>query len=177
MMKHKVKGDVFDKTFEYVKKKAGKNGLEKLSFKKENYPIVKWFPFSEYCKLLDEIQKEIMNDDISKIYDMGYYMIKDDIRWRTVFKNKNPVEIFSTSKRQKEQYVVGEFKSELVDEGEIRIKLMIEHEEDLCTDLWCESYHGRIQAILDLTEFDGDIEKELNRYEKKTICDYHIRWQ
>ncbi len=172
-----MKGDLFEKTFDYLEKKRGRMGLEKLSFNKENYPVVKWFPFSEYCQLLKEMYKELMDEDISQFYRMGYGMIEDDVRWRTVFEGKDPSDIFSTVKRQKEQYVVGEISSEKVGDKHIKITMEINTEDELYAKLWSESYHGRIHAVLDLTGYEGDVEKTLEFDGDKKACIYDIKWE
>ncbi|MGM0510788.1 MAG: hypothetical protein ACQESD_06640 [Thermoplasmatota archaeon] len=176
-MNEKIKGDLFEKTFDYLEKKSGKMGLEKLSFDRENYPVVKWFPFSEYCRLLKEMYEEVMEKDPSQFYRMGYGMIKDDVRWKTVFQGKNPSEIFSTVKRQKEQYVVGDIKSERMGDKHIKVTMEINAEDELCARLWAESYHGRIQAVLDFTGSDGKIEKTLEFDKDRKACIYDIKWE
>lgn len=175
-MKPKIKGDLFEKTFTYIKGKKGEMGLENLSFDEEDFPEGGWFPLSIYCALLKEMYEKLMDEDISDLYRMGYNMINDDERWKSVFKDKDPHDIFTTNKRQDEQYKVGRTESRVIDEGHIRIRLDMETTDPLYVELWTELYLGRIQAVLDVSGYEGKIEKHIDDERGNNICYYDIRW-
>lgn len=173
-MNAEAKGELFQETISYIKEKYGQRGSSSLGVDEREFIPVKWYPFSEYCSLLFDIYRELMDGDMDKIYRMGYEMITKDERWRSVFEKREPREVLSSTKRQEEQYRLGDIQLIEDDEDEIILEFMMNLQEDLCMELWSESYRGRLAGVLELTGHDGSVELDMDLERRVSV--YTVEW-
>ncbi len=177
MNEGQIKGKPFQHALEYVAKKWGQNGLDMVSFASDKYLPERWYPFSDFYHLLSDICTKLAGGDASIIYHMAREMALNDGQWRILFKGKDPNECFMSTKYQDDQYIVGNFDAETLEEGHISIDMTPWIEDDYHVELWCEFYHGQIQGILNLTGHIGKVEKTLHLDKEPKSCTYHIKWE
>ena len=177
MNESRIKGKLFQYTLEYVAKKWGQNGLDVVSFASDKYLSERWYPFSDFCHLLSEICTKLASGDTSNISRMAREMAWNDRQWRTHFKGKDPNEVFISTKYQDDQYIVGKFDAEIVEEGQISVHMTPWIEDDHSIELWCEFYQGHVQGTLNLTGHKGKVEKTLHLEKEPKSCTFNIKWE
>ena len=151
MPENQAKGDVFLKILDQVVKKWGNRGLKEIGADPSQYKVEQWYPFSELCSTLSNIQAKLGNNNPLSVYQLGFRIIKDDPRWQDVFHDQNPAEIFLSTKRQEAQYKAGTQELERVGEKHIRVEL----QNWDCDDVWYDFFRGRLQGVLELTGRTG----------------------
>jgi hypothetical protein len=163
MPKPEVKGDLFQQTYELIEKKWGKEGLGRIGLRRKQYKMEKWYPFEEYCGLLEAAVLTLGSGDITILFQIGCDMIVNDVRWPIAFKGKNPGKVFDTTRTQDSQFRIGKFDIEKVSKKHIHI----------CMDLWCDV----LQGVLIITGYLGRVEKEKNKTDWRKQCVYDITWR
>lgn len=153
----KVKGFMFQKSLEYVKKKLGKKVFTELGYDPGQFQPEKWYPFSDFCLLLARIDYMLSDYYTDNTFKIGYDMMFNDERWQTLFKDKDPKDIFTSYKRQDAHVQVGEFETESVEAGRIKVKMSVQSEDPDHARYWSEYYHGNFKAILDITGKKGTV--------------------
>lgn len=177
MARPEVKGDLFRNTLDYVTKRWGKVGLEKLTMRQEAFLPQGMYPFTDFCDMLSKIEKDLANGRAESIWRLGKEMIVNDVRWQAFFRSKDPNDIFTSTKRQDSQYLVGTFKTERKDIGHITIEVeMWKTTEESCR-LWNEFYKGRLQGVLDLTNHKGEVEYTPTPGKEGTSGTFHVKWK
>ncbi len=172
MSENKAKGDLFHHVLAYVNKKWGKESLEKLGKAQKDYRPADWYSFPEFCNILTDINTKLGNSDGQAVNQMGCEMIKNDFRWRTIFKGRNPVYVFITTKRQDTQYTGGVYSARVIEDKSIRIYIS----DWDCDFIWYEFIRGRLQGVLELTGHDGVVDmKRADEVESGYI--YDITWK
>jgi len=173
----KVKGFMFQKSLEYVKKKLGKRVFEELGYDPEQFQPEKWYPFTDFCMLLARIDYMLSDYYTDNTFKLGYDMIFNDERWQTLFKEKDPLEIFSTYKRQDAQVQVGEFITQSVEEGRIKVKMVVNSQDPDHVRYWSEYYQGNFKAVLDITGKKGTVGLNRDPDGSYNICIYDVIWE
>jgi hypothetical protein len=151
--------------------------MDRVSVGMGEYLPEGWYPFGDFCRLLSRIHNDLGKGDPVHIFRMGKRTVIDDDRWRNLFQNKNPKEVFTTTRRQEAQYDVGDFIVKSVKEGHITIRASLWDCEETEAALWSEFYRGRISGILELTGRDGKVEMDTDFTEDKKCCTYEIAWK
>ena len=153
----KVKGYMFQRSLEYVKKKLGKKVFEELGYNPEQFQPEKWYDFEDFCKLLARIDYMLSDYYNDNTFKLGYDMMFNDNRWQTLFRDQDPGDIFTSYKRQDAQARVGEFESSVLEDGRIQVKMKVWSEDPDNARYWSEYYHGNFKAILDITGRKGTV--------------------
>ena len=153
----KVKGYMFQKSLEYVKKKLGKKVFEELGYNPEQFQPEKWYPFQDFCVLLARIDYMLSDYYSDNTFKIGYDMIFNDDRWQNMFKDMDPVEIFTSYKRQDAHAQVGEFTNDVLEDGRIQVKMIVWSDDPDHARYWSEYYQGNFKAILDITGKKGTV--------------------
>lgn len=157
MEEAKIKGFMFQKSLEYVKKKLGKKVFEELGYNPDQFQPEKWYPFQDFCTLLARIDYMLSDYYTDNTFKLGYEIMYNDDRWHHLFKDKDPGDIFSTYKRQDAQAQVGEFETNTVEDGRIQVKMTVWSDDPDHNRYWSEYYHGNFKAILDITGRKGTV--------------------
>ncbi len=147
MPENKVKGDIFLKVLDQVVKKWGEPGLKKIGADPSQYEMEQWYPFSELCALLRIIKETLGKNNPLAVYQLGFRIMKDDPQWQGFFDDKDPAEIFLSTKRQDTQYKAGIQTLERINDKHTRVNI-INWE---CDDIWYEFFRGHLQGVLELT--------------------------
>jgi hypothetical protein len=173
----KVKGFMFQKSLEYVRKKLGKKVFEELGYNPEQFQPEKWYSFTDFCLLLARIDYMLSDYYTDNTFKLGYDMMSNDERWVNLFKGKDPREIFSTYKRQDAHVQIGEFITESVEEGRIKVKMELWTEDADHSRYWSEYYHGNFKAILDITGKKGTVGLHRDPKGQFNIYYYDVIWE
>ena len=173
MPENKAKGDLFHHLLAYVNKKWGKEGLDKLGKVQDDFNAADWYPFSELCGLLTDINAKMGNGDGQAVNRMGTDMIKNDFRWRTIFNGRNPAYVFITTKRQDTQYIGGQYSARVVADKNIRINMKGWE----CGEVWYEFVKGRLQGVLELTGHEGAVNMTRSGTGDEPEYVYDITWK
>lgn len=170
----KVKGFLFEHAFGYIKKHWGETGVETLrTTAKASYNSDQWYPLEEFCELLSNIVVLFNRDDI--ISKLGYESIVMDIRYKSLFRKKNPQEVLMGTENQDREFQCGEFDFITFGTNIIGITLNTCLEDEDSSKLWCEYYEGRVKGVLDLMGKEGKIDTEFIEGEKNGGV-YRVRW-
>ena len=151
MPENQAKGDVFLKVLDQVVKKWGNRGLKEIDADPGQYKMEQWYSFAALCKILRDTQTKLGNNNPLTVYQLGFRIIKDDPRWQDVFYDKNPAEIFLSTKRQEAQYKAGTQSLERIGEKHVRVEL----QNWDCDEVWYDFFRGRLQGVLELTGRTG----------------------
>jgi len=173
----KVKGFMFQRSLEYVKKKLGKKVFEELGYNPDQYQPEKWYPFADFCVLLTRIDYMLSDYYTDNTFKLGYDMMFNDERWHHLFKDKDPLEIFSSYKRQDAQYQIGEFTTESVEEGMITVRMVLWIDDPDHSRYWSEYYQGNFKAILDITGKKGTIGLRRDPKDSYNSFLYEVIWE
>lgn len=169
MMEGKVKGDLFNNVLALVAKKWGKEGVRTVGRAPDRFKADEWYPLPKLCELLSDIDYRLGGGESSVPYEIGYEMVRNDFRWRTIFTGRDPSYVFLTNKRQETQFTGGYSRARAVDDNHIRIEMG----DWTCGPSWYEFCRGRLQGILELTGQSGSV--EMTRGEGN--CTYDIKWR
>jgi hypothetical protein len=172
-----VKGNLFQHSLEYVQHKWGQYGSDVLSINKNDFLPERAYPIADFCKLLSKVSNKLGKGQSSDMYFMARGMIKKDDRWQTVFKGQDPLEVFTSTKHQEDQYSVGDHKVEKSETGHVRIKFTPSFDNEDWMKVWCEFYRGRLHGVLDITGHPGTVEMKFKKKRKKRICLYDVTWE
>lgn len=171
MAESQAKGDIILKVLDQVVVKWGKDGLDIIETDLKRYNAEQWYSFSELCGLLSKVKSRLGNNNPLAIYQIGFNTIKKDPRWQSLFNNTNPAEVFLTTKRQDDQYMVCTHIATSVDAKHVRIEL----KNFMGEPVWLEFYRGRLQGVLELTGRTGVVHL-LPPGEQDGIRIYDIKW-
>jgi hypothetical protein len=149
MAGYQVKGDVFIKVLELVGMKWGADGLQAVG--NGSYLEEKWYPYENFCDLLNRVKSTLANGNPMIIYQLGFNVVKKDRRWQEIFGCLNPADVFVTTKRQEDLYHVGTYTSAAIGPKHVQVTLTGKD----CRPEWCEFYRGRLQGVLELTGRTG----------------------
>jgi uncharacterized protein (TIGR02265 family) len=170
-----VRGNFFMQALDHVKRKWGQTGLDKINECHENYLPERTYPFEDFCALLSKISSALGEDTISDYSKLGGDMVRNDERWRQMFRGMDPRGVFSTTKRQDGRYQVAFIEVESDDVGEVRLNMRIDIGKKELQDMWAEFYKGRLEAVLELTGYKGFV--EMARGKKGGAYSYIITWE
>ncbi len=173
MPDNKAKGDLFQHVLAYVRKKWGRDALEDLDKTPEQYRPAEWYAFSEFCTVLTDINAKLGDGDDLAVFHMGCEMIKNDFRWRTIFKGRSPVYVFKSTKRQDTQYTGGVNTANIIADKHIRIAMSGWD----CDYIWYEFIKGRLQGVLELTGNNGTVDMTEVNESDHTGFTYDITWE
>jgi hypothetical protein len=151
MSESQAKGDVFLKVFDQVVKKWGNRGLQTIEKDPGQYKMEHWYSFEELCITLRDIKIKLGNNSPLTIYQLGFRIIKDDPRWQNIFDDRDPAEIFMSTKRQDGQYKAGTQDVKQISEKHVQVDLLNWD----CDDVWYDFFRGRLQGVLELTGRTG----------------------
>jgi len=174
-MDAKLKGGFFIKTLEYVSRKQGSDALKEFQKPIEFYQEEHWYPFDEFCQNLEKMERMFQDDRKDTLFLLGRATIKRDTRWSTMFKGKDPKDVFGVNTRQDDQVRVGDFNIEEVSENHIRIKMSLWSENLEHTRIWSRYYLGCSQAIMDLTGKKGFVSTRPDP-ENQTVIFFEFNW-
>ena len=151
MPENQAKGDVFLKVLDQVVKKWGNRGLKEIGAAPSQYKMEQWYSFTELCNVLRAIKEKLGNGNPLTIYQLGFNIIKDDPRWQGIFDDKDPADIFLSTKRQDAQYKAGTQEVKIISEKHVQVDL----QNWDCDDVWYDFFRGRLQGVLELTGRTG----------------------
>ncbi len=167
-----VKGDLIQRVLAFVMIVWGDEGLEKIKRNPDQFEKNDWFPISEFTSLLKDID-EILDEGVSPaIYQMAHTMMRNDFKFRTIFKNKDPKYVFMTTKRQETLIKGGRYLAKAVDDHHVRIEMSGWSDDPR----WYEFYRGRLQGVLELTGREGTIEMTSANSSNGQVYFYDIKW-
>ena len=176
MDESKVKGFMFERALNYIKKKLGTNALDDLGMAPVQFLQERWYPLSDFCSVLAHIDYQLSDYHTENVYKLGLDMIIVDPRWAHLFRGKDPKEVFTSTLRQDDSFKVGDFETVSIDEGRIKLKMHLLTDDPDHIRLWQEYYRGCLDGILlhigknghseVLKDPDGDIQ----------TCIYDIFW-
>jgi hypothetical protein len=176
MEKARIRGELFQQVMDYIHKKWGSDGLEMLGMEIDHFKPDAWYDLDEFCELMDSLYTTLGISDPKEPFRIGKWMVTSNPRWVAVFKGKDPGDVFTGSKNQELEYVVGEFKGIHSKGNEISIHSTIWTTNNRHLELWSEFYRGRMQGVLDLTGRRGMVTKVADMLEKEATCTYGITW-
>ncbi len=171
MSESRVKGDIILKVLDGVASRWGRNGLEIIGYEPANYRQEQWYPFDEMCSILASAKTRLGNNNPLTVYQLGFRTVKDDPRWQDIFDDQDPSEVFTTTKRQESQYVVGTATAKNLGPKHVRIDYRSEETDQV----WFEFYRGRLQGVLELTGRTGVVHL-LPQGEAKGVRSYDVKW-
>jgi hypothetical protein len=124
-------------------------------------------------RILDQVvvKSRLGNNNPLAIYQIGFNTIKKDPRWQGLFGNKNPAEVFLSTKRQDDQYMVCAHIATTIGAKHVRVELDGFKGEPV----WLEFYRGRLQGVLELTGRTGVVHL-LPCGEKEGARTFDIKW-
>lgn len=157
MNEARLRGNFFNKAFEYTKKRIGKAGMEKLNWYQEDYIKDGWYDFTQFCQLLQKIDSTVPQRPPSTLYHLGYHLISSDIRWPTMFKGVDPKIVFGSNTRQDDQMKIGEFNVGDLELGKAVINVCLKTDDPVYRDTFAEYYRGVNSAILEITQRQGEV--------------------
>jgi len=173
MPEAKVKGFLFHYATDYVEKKWGNAGLERIGMKKDRYIFEKWYPMDEFLDLLTAIEGEWGKVDPPYPYKIAYSTMTHDVRWPSVFRGKDPRDLFLETKYQNTEYVCGDFEAWRDGEFNVvtRARLWIRDHEK--ARLFAQFYYGQVMAVLKMTGKKGDIVMDLKEEDGDLVVQYN----
>ncbi len=173
MEEAKVKGFLFHYALDYVTRKWGNAGLEKLGVGgKTDYIYERWYSFDDFLDLLEKIELGWGDPETSHSYRIAFETMTSDIRWQTVFKGKDPRDLFLDTKYQNTEYVCGEFENWLDGPNNIVTKMVLWCMDWERAKLFAQFYHGQLSAVLKMTSRKGDIKMDHEEEEGAMVTYY-----
>jgi|GEM_PF-2458738 len=169
-----VRGNFFMQALDHVKRKWGQVGLDRIKESHDSYLPERTYPFEQFCELLSKISERLGEDTISDYSKLGGDMVRNDERWKLMFKGQDPREVFTTTKRQDGRYRVAVIEVESDDVGEVRLNMRVDVGEKGQQEMWAEFYKGRLEAVLELTGYRGEV--ELGKSKETGSYSYIITW-
>jgi len=154
MHENQAKGDVFLKVMDQVVAKWGRKGLDTIGRDPGHYKMEQWYPFTELCDILRDIKEKLGKNSPLTVYNIGFRMIKGDPRWQGIFDDRDPGEIFLSTKRQDAQYRAGTQELRKIGPKHVQVDLMNWD----CDDVWYDFFRGRLQGVLELTGRAGVVQ-------------------
>lgn len=153
-----IRGNFFMQALEYVKRKKGLKGLDDIGRHPNEYLPEHKYDFEEFCELLVKINNTVAEGELSFFPQIARDMMMADPRWPVLFRDMGPRDVFTNTNRQEEQYKVGSFEPEDVENGHITIGMKMFGGEPQHQEMWAEFYKGRLGAILEITGHQGTVE-------------------
>jgi len=172
----KVKGNFFQRIVIFVKKKTGEGGLKRLGVSSETFVHDRWYPYSEFCSLLQKTQDLLKDSKTSVAFKLGYETMHSDERWNSLFKGQDPKDVFGTNKRQDALFMVGRFEILSVQDGRIEVKMSLWSKDENNNKLWAQFYHGVVQGVLDITGKQGQVQMEEAQGTAEKVWLYKTTW-
>lgn len=172
----KVKGNFFQRIVIFVKKKTGESGLTKLGLSPDTYVHDRWYPYNEFCSLLQRTQDLLKDAKTSVSYKLGYETMHGDERWHSLFKGQDPKDVFGTNKRQDALFMVGRFEIQSVQDGRVEVKMSLWSKDEANNRLWAQFYHGVMQGVMDITGKPGQVAMEEAQGAAEKVWLYRMTW-
>ena len=176
MDKAQIRGELFIKVVRYINKKWGAEGLEKLNIDLGQYKQDVWYGLDEFCDLIDGLYDVLGVTDSTEPFKIGKWIVTNNPRWMACFRGMDPKDVFTGSEHQELQYVVGEFKGAHSKPNEVSVHSTVWTTDQRHLDVWCEFYRGRLQGVLDLTGYQGEVSTISEMLENEATCTYKITW-
>ncbi len=169
-----VRGNFFQQALDYVKRRRGMDGLDMIGVYHDQYLPEQRYPFVDFCTLLSIIYTTIGDGTYSDVSKLGKDILINDDRWRLLFKDKDPKDVFTTTKRQEDRYMVGDFDVKSVEHRKITLTMTMWSGKKEHQEIWAEFYKGRLEGVLELTGYEGTVGVKKG---KKGIYNYTIKWE
>lgn len=175
MPKSQIKGSFIKKGLEYISRKQGKDALKYFPKPPEFYQDEHWYPFEDFYQVMKKTEELFSGDNKDILFLMGRSNIKKDTRWATMFKGRDPMDVFGVNTRQDDQVRIGDFT--IVEKGpkHLSIKMRLWSDNLEYTRTWARYYVGCSQTILDLTGFKGSVSTRPEPEDLTTVF-FEFRW-
>ncbi|MDD5238836.1 MAG: hypothetical protein PHH61_00030 [Candidatus Nanoarchaeia archaeon] len=173
----KVKGILFLHAILFAKKRMGEDSIEKLGVAGKRYDMERWYPYSDFCGILDKMLQMIPDKKTKLAYKVGHDVFFGDVRWLPMFKGKDPKEVFSTNKRQDNLFLVGRFEMVSVENGLVLVKMTLWSKDGKSNEVWAQYYHGMLQGIMDLAGRSGQVRMEEKSEDDERAWFFRMTWQ
>jgi hypothetical protein len=177
LIEPKVKGVFFQRIFQFAKKKLGRQGVADLGIAAEDFNTDRWYPYSDFCRLLDKTQQLVKDTKNPTSFKLGHDAFAEDERWRSLFKDQDPKDIFATNKRQDALFIVGRFEVVKTEDTLIKLRMAPWSKEYKDNAVWAQFYHGVLKGVLDITGKTGQVDIEEAQEKNETVWVYTITWK
>jgi len=176
MIEPKIKGNFFERLFLYIKKKLGPTGLEKLGVTPGEHKVEQWYPYEEFCELLNRSAQLFPDLQPSALFKIGQFTMSKDERWQQLFKDQDPHDVFETNQRQDALFMIGRFAIEDMGDNNVTVRMTLWSTDEDHNDLWAEYYQGIVQGVMDATGTTGTVEMEKDTGGERLAWIYLINW-
>ena len=176
MIEPKVKGNFFVRIHNFVRKKLGGGGLEKIGVGSEEFRIEQWYSYDDFCRLLKKCEELLPDHEPSTTFRLGHFTMAEDERWQTLFRGQDPKEVFGTNKRQDALFMVGRFEIQKVEDDMVQVKMTLWSKEDEHNGYWADYYWGVMAGVLDMTGTEGEVTMDVQAEGEKKAWIYTIAW-
>lgn len=170
----KIKGFIFDYVMDYVKRKWGIRGIEKIGFDEKHIVPERWYPIEDFLDSLHRVDKELGSGDESTAEDLAYTTMIKEERWRSIFKDEDPKEVFSRTKYQDKEYLFSDFSTH-TENDDIIVEMVTDVEKDEYARLWSRFYLGQLKAVHELCSGESNIDYRYDFSEDKKKTIYTIK--
>lgn len=176
-MQHpQVKGELFIKAHAFIMKKWGLERAKKIGLDPSFYKPEAWYPLEEFCGVFSSIAQVLGGDPATYAFLIGHTTMLSDVRFAFLFKDKDPKEVFNTSRNQSRVQQTGDFKGSSESSNSLSVYTNVWTQDNNIANIWSEFYRGRSQGVLDLTGKRGKVEKVIDLSGNEKVVTYEIRW-